>query len=88
MGWLNPLSGDGYQFWSGIGGGSPIFLLVILWWRRHNCHMRRCPWLQWATHPDNGHPVCKKHHPDDPPRLHRDTGETIGETTSDDDGNW
>ena len=37
---------------------------LILWWRKHNCHVHRCWRLQWHAHPDHGHPVCKKHHPD------------------------
>jgi hypothetical protein len=60
---LNPLRGDGYQFWSGIGSGSPLLVPFALWWRRHNCHVHRCWRLQWHVHPKHGHPVCRKHHP-------------------------
>ena len=36
-------------------------------WHKHNCHEHHCLRLSW--HPDeNGHPVCKKHHPDHPSR--------------------
>jgi len=62
--WLDPLHGTGYQFWSGIGSGSPILAAVFLWWRHHNCHVARCWRLPWHPHPDHGHPVCRKHHPD------------------------
>lgn len=65
LGWLDPLHGDGYQFWSGIGGGSPLFLVIGLWWRKHNCHVKRCWRLQFRPHPDDGeHVVCRRHHPD------------------------
>ena len=33
--WLDPLHGNGYQFWSGIGSGSPILAAGVLWWRHH-----------------------------------------------------
>ena len=34
---------------------------------RHNCHEHHCLRMSW--HPDkDGHPVCKKHHPDHPSR--------------------
>jgi hypothetical protein len=26
--------------------------------------VQRCWRLEWHPHPDNGHPVCRKHHPD------------------------
>lgn len=36
-------------------------------WHKHNCHEHHCLRLSW--HPDeDGHPVCKKHHPDHPSR--------------------
>jgi len=28
--WLDPLHGNGYQFWSGIGSGSPILAAGIV----------------------------------------------------------
>lgn len=62
--WLDPLHGDGYQFWSGIGAGSPVFIALAVWWRHHNCHVRGCPRLLWHPHPDHGHPTCRRHHPD------------------------
>lgn len=51
--------GGGYWFWSGIGSGSPIFIVAIGWLRHHNCHEHRC----WRPgHPDaDGKPVCRKH---------------------------
>ena len=37
---------------------------LYLWLRKHNCHVHRCWRLQWHPHPEHGHPVCRKHHPD------------------------
>jgi len=40
------LSGNGYQFWSGIGsdlGEVTLLGIVLVWWRSHNCH---APWLR------------------------------------------
>lgn len=74
--WLHP-GGNGYWFYSGIFGGSGFFAfigLLLAWWRTHNCHVHRCLRLQWHQHPDHGHPVCKRHHPDDP----RDLSDTSG----------
>lgn len=61
--WLNPLTGFGYQFWSGIAGDLFIVTGIAVWWRRHNCHVEGCWRLQWHAHPVNGHPVCRRHHP-------------------------
>lgn len=57
--WLDPLHGNGYAFWSGIGSGSPVFVLAIGWWHHHNCHLKGC----WRPgHPDaDGKPICRKH---------------------------
>jgi len=33
--------------------------------RRHNCHVKGCWRLQWHVHPEHGHPVCKRHHPEE-----------------------
>ncbi|MBA3843813.1 MAG: hypothetical protein H0X39_14575 [Actinobacteria bacterium] len=58
----------GYNFVSGpladITLVTAFTATLCLWWRRHNCHVHRCWRLQWHPHPDHGHPVCKKHHPD------------------------
>jgi hypothetical protein len=64
LGWMfDPLHGDGYQFWSGIG--SDVFLLApfAVFYRRHNCHVDGCWRIQFKPHPDKpGHVVCRKHH--------------------------
>jgi hypothetical protein len=66
--WIfHPLAGNGYQFWSGIGSDlTEIVILawVLVWWRTHNCHIHHCWRLPWHPHPDHGHPVCRRHHPD------------------------
>ena len=37
---------------------------LYLFLRKHNCHMRGCWRMQWHPLPgENGHPVCRKHHP-------------------------
>lgn len=62
---LDPLHGDGYQFWSGIGSDFGILTILLVFWRNHNCHEHKCWRLSW--HPDaEGHPVCKVHHTDHP----------------------
>ena len=58
----------GYNFVSGpladITLVTAFVATVLLWWRRHNCHVQGCWRLQWHVHPGHGHPVCKKHHPE------------------------
>lgn len=60
---LDPLHGDGYQFWSGVGSGSPLMVCLAVWWRKHNCQEHRCWRLQWHPHPVHGHIVYRRHHP-------------------------
>jgi hypothetical protein len=60
---LDPLHGVGYQFWSGIGSGSPILVGVVVLVRRHNCSVKGCWRLSFHTHPEHDVPVCRKHHP-------------------------
>ena len=57
-------SGRWYLWWSGIVGDIGLFGGGYLILRKHNCHVHRCWRLAWHPHPDHGHPVCKKHHPD------------------------
>lgn len=70
-GWLlHPLGGLGYQFFSGIGSSISEWLTIAVaisvYVYHHNCHVHKCWRLDWHPHPDHGHPVCKKHHPDHP----------------------
>ena len=66
--WLHWPDNGGYNFISGpladITLLTGFVTATLLWWRKHNCHVRGCWRLEWHVHPDNGHPVCKKHHPD------------------------
>lgn len=73
----HPYSGNGYQFWSGIGsdigevaivGG--LVTLLLAFWRHFNCHADRCWRLSWHTHADHGHPLCRVHHPHGKNRAH------------------
>jgi hypothetical protein len=66
----HPLCGNGYQAHSGVIGNlalistfAAIVVAIAAWWRKHNCHVQGCPFLQWHAHPEHGHPVCKIHHP-------------------------
>lgn len=56
---LHPEHG-GYNFWSGIGSGSPLLAGIGVYVRHHNCHVRGCFRLGHA-HPEHGHPVCRRH---------------------------
>lgn len=70
---FHPLRGLGYQFWSGIAGsfvlGGGVWVGLLTYLRKHNCHQHRCWRLAWHPDPTSGHPVCKKHHPHDPANL-------------------
>lgn len=57
------LSVKGYAFTSS-GLQLTIPAALVVYWRRHNCHHKLCPWLTWHPDPDTGHPVCRNHHPD------------------------
>lgn len=76
--WHPLRNGVGYNFWSGIGSdvgeltlATSVVFAIVMAYRRHNCHVQRCWRLQWHVHPDHGHPVCKRHHPE---RVHNDAG--------------
>lgn len=63
-------SGTAYLAWSGILSDISefaVFLAIMAWCRKHNCHVNRC-W-RFAIHPVKGTPhiVCRKHHPDNAP---------------------
>ncbi len=65
--WSSQLRGASYQFWSGIGsdfGEVTLVFGVYLFWRHHNCKVRRCWRFHWHTSSDHdGALVCRKHHP-------------------------
>jgi hypothetical protein len=66
--WLHWPDNGGYNFVSGpladITLGTAFLGWLVLFWRKHNCHVHRCWRLEWHPHPVHGHPVCKKHHPE------------------------
>lgn len=58
------VSGPWYGFWSGFAGDIPVLGIGVVLWRRHNCHEPGCWRIQFRAHPDDeGHVVCRKHHP-------------------------
>ncbi len=64
---LHPLSRNGVNFWGGIGsdvGEVTVLGGFLMIYRKHECHVPHCHRLSWHPHPETGHPVCKKHHPD------------------------
>ena len=61
---LNPLHGDWYQFWSGIGSDIGEITLVaggLGWFKHHNCKQKGC-WRLGHRHPKHGRPVCARHY--------------------------
>jgi hypothetical protein len=89
---LGTTNGGGrwYLWWSGMFSNLTIFAAVIVFYRRHNCHVHRCPRLgKHSAVDENGveHLVCKRHHPDlgAGHRLHADqlvSGATPSTTTT------
>ena len=65
--WVHWADHGGYNFVSGpladITLGTAFVSWLILFLRKHNCHVHRCWRLAWHPHPVHGHPVCKPHHP-------------------------
>lgn len=59
----HPLTGAGYQWWSGAGsdiGEVTVIGIALGWWRHHNCEERGC-WRLGHAHPEHGRPVCRHH---------------------------
>jgi len=58
----------GYNFVSGPLADITLVTAFVgtlyIFLRKHNCHVHGCWRMAWHPHPDHGHPVCKKHHPD------------------------
>jgi hypothetical protein len=60
-------SGRWYLWWSGMFGNLTIFAGILIFYRRHNCNIHRCPRIGTHHATDaNGveHVVCRRHHPD------------------------
>lgn len=57
---------DGEQVYNLLSGLIPVLLGLGFWgqwWHKHNCQVTGCWRLSWHPHPDHGHIVCRKHHP-------------------------
>lgn len=58
-------TGNGYQFWSGIGGCASYVIgpaaMLAAWYHHHNCAAHKCPLPGRYIHPEHGNRVCKKH---------------------------
>jgi hypothetical protein len=61
--WFWNNSGN-YNFISGPLPDITLMAGVAVWWRKHDCHVKWCPRIQWHPHPVHGHPVCRRHHPE------------------------
>lgn len=62
---LDPLHGDGYQLWSGIGGALlvPVAWKTLEWLLPTRCAELNCRSRAVRRHPQHGDPVCEKHLP-------------------------
>ena len=66
---LGTTNGGGrwYLWWSGMFGNLTIFAAVLVFYRKHVCHVHGCPRLGSHKAADTGgveHVVCRRHHPD------------------------
>jgi hypothetical protein len=59
----HPLSGNGYQLWSGVTGSTSVFAVFLVIYRKMNCHEPGC-W-RIGKHSVDGTPyvTCHRHHP-------------------------
>jgi len=62
---LDPLHGDGYQLWSGIGGAVliPVIFSGIQYVMPTRCSELHCRRRATKVHPLHGQPVCQHHLP-------------------------
>lgn len=62
---LDPLHGDGYQFWSGIGSAlvMPLAVAAAVWLWPTRCSYLNCRRRATTLHPQHGNPVCVRHLP-------------------------
>src|SRR5580704_11426492 len=68
--------GPYYGFWSGFGsdiGEAAMVTGVIGLYKKHNCHVKGCPWLGHFKFTDKStdtdYFLCKKHHPHVPRHI-------------------
>lgn len=69
---LNPLSGNGYQWWSGVGSDfgeatliTGLVATAVGWYVHHQCHVeapRNCRRIGHRV-PGTAHFACREHHP-------------------------
>jgi hypothetical protein len=62
---ITGLTGNGnwYALWSGIGSDLGELTIVLVVWRKVNCHAKHC-WRIGLHHVDRTHYVtCARHHP-------------------------
>ena len=68
---LHPLTGSGYQWWSGAGsdlGEITILGALLVGLRKVNCQSPRCWRIGHHRTADGLHHLCAVHHPDLPGR--------------------
>lgn len=60
---IDPLHGDGYAFWSGIGGAAlvPIVYRASQWVWPTRCAEFGCYRRARLRHPMHGYPACPRH---------------------------
>lgn len=60
---MHPLSGAGYQFWSGVGGALavPVVIGGLVWVWPTRCQELGCYRRARRRHPGHGLPVCARH---------------------------
>ena len=54
--------------WSQFLGAITLPVGLIGFYLQRQCHVARCMRLSWHVGPD-GHPRCRKHHPESVPRA-------------------
>lgn len=61
---VHVLTGNGYNFWSGIGsdfGEVTILGGIVMLYRQHECRLDGCHRPSFHVHPEHGALVCRKH---------------------------
>lgn len=69
---LDNAGGGWYLWWSGIGADFSELALVgaaLGVYRKHNCHVHKCPRIGRLPVEGTGYVVCSKHHPTGAPRT-------------------
>lgn len=56
-----------YDFWSGVATQMSALAAVIVYYKKHNCHVHGCPRI--GKHPVGHYVVCAKHHPYMPRKI-------------------